>query len=455
MYSTKSLQDKLKLFYLIFLPVLIYQFANFSATFIDTVMTGQYNTIHLAGVAIAGSLWNPFFTLLNGIIVGLVPIVGQYLGKQEKHNISAELHQFIYISFGLSAILFVLGAIAINPILDLLHLEPTVRTVAFDYLVCLSIGILPLFLFSVLRSFLDALGLTRLSMYLMLLILPINAFFNYLLIYGEYGWPEMGGAGAGLGTALSYWLLLIIALIVVTFHSKTRTYSFWKFNAFDKTRCLNAIKLGLPIGGSIFAEVAVFAGIGLFMAKFSSEIIAAHQAAMNFAMMVFAFPLSVSIAMTIVISFEVGAKRPEDIKQYTFIGILTALGFAAFTLTFLYIFRDKVAGLYGDSIEFIKLTSSFLAFSLLFQLSDALAAPIQGILRGYKDTTSPFIIGLIGYWIIGLPCAITIDYFSKLGPYSYWIGLIIGLFCCCVMLIFRLIKVSTRFKNKVEHKKYN
>ena len=180
MHETHSLRERFLVFFKIFVPILIYQFANFSAAFVDTTMTGQYDALHLAGVAMATSLWSPFFTFLTGIVSALVPIIGHHLGAGRKDRVAPDFYQFLYMALGLSLILFALVFLGAPLVLNHLGLEPLVRKVALGYLRFLSLGIIPLLLFSVVRSFLDALGLTRLSMYLMLLLLPLNGFFNFL-----------------------------------------------------------------------------------------------------------------------------------------------------------------------------------------------------------------------------------------------------------------------------------
>ena len=192
MHTTKTIKDKIILFLKIFFPILIYQFANFSASFVDTTMTGQYNTLDLAGVSIATSLWNPFFTFLTGIVSALVPIIGHHLGQGKKKEVSSDFYQFLYLALALSVVLFGLVFFLAPIVLQFMGLEVAVSSVAIRYLWLLAIGIIPLLLFSVIRSLLDTLGLTKLSMYLMLLLLPLNSGFNYLLIYGAFGFPELG-----------------------------------------------------------------------------------------------------------------------------------------------------------------------------------------------------------------------------------------------------------------------
>ena len=453
MYKTKCLQEKLVLFLKIFFPILIYQFANYSASFVDTTMTGQYSTIDLAGVSMATSIWNPFFTFLTGIVSALVPIIGHHLGRGKKEEVASDFYQFIYLALGLSVVLLGLVLFLAPPVLKHIGLEAPVAAVAVRYLWFLSIGIIPLLLFSVVRSLLDSLGLTKLSMYLMLLLLPLNSGFNYLLIYGAFGVPELGGAGAGLGTSLAYWVLLGISVLVLFKQEKLRALHLEKRIPLNMDKIKEGVRLGLPIGGTVFAEVAIFSVVGLIMAKFSSLIIASHQSAMNFSSLMYAFPMSISSAMAIVVSYEVGAKRFDDAKTYIGLGRWTALIFAAFTLSFLYIFRGNVASLYGNDPEFIDLTARFLTYSLFFQLADTFAAPLQGILRGYKDTVIPFYLGLVGYWGVAIPVAMLFDSLTDFGAYSYWIGLIISLIVSGVLYRWRLTVIMKRFESLEKSKR--
>ena len=444
MYQTHQFKDKFILFLKIFFPILIYQFANYSASFVDTTMTGQYNTMDLAGVSTATSLWNPFFTFLTGIVSAMVPIIGHHLGRGKKEEVASDFYQFIYLAFGLSLVLLGMVVFLAPPVLNNIGLEAQVAAVAVSYLWYLSIGIIPLLLFSVIRSLLDSLGLTKLSMYLMLLLLPLNSGFNYLLIYGAFGFPELGGAGAGLGTSLAYWVLLGISLLVLFKQKRLKALHLEKRIPLNIDKIKEGVRLGLPIGGTVFAEVAIFSVVGLIMAKFSSLIIASHQSAMNFSSLMYAFPMSISSAMAIVVSYEVGAKRFEDAKIYARLGRVTALIFAGLTLSFLYIFRDRVASLYGNDSQFIETTAVFLTYSLFFQLADTVAAPLQGILRGYKDTVVPFYLGVIAYWAVSIPLGLFLDQVTTLGAYSYWIGLIASLVVSAILYQWRLQTIMKR-----------
>lgn len=194
-------------------------------------------------------------------------------------------------------------------------------------------------------------------------------------------------------------------------------------------------------------ETSIFAAVTLLMSDFNTATIAAHQAALNFASFLYMIPLSVSMALTIVVGFEVGANRYKDAKEYSWIGVSIAITLAFVCGLFLFMLRTEVAGIYTKDVEVLKLTSQFLIFAIFFQLSDAIQAPVQGALRGYKDVNVTFIMTLVSYWMIGLPLGYYLANFSDWGAFGYWIGLIAGLAVGATCLCTRLIYIQKKQKN--------
>jgi len=176
-------------------------------------------------------------------------------------------------------------------------------------------------------------------------------------------------------------------------------------------------------------------------AQFDTVTIAANQAAFTFAGIMFMMPLSISMALTILVGFEVGAKRFKDAAQYAKLGVLSAIGVITIAVILLYFNRDTVAYLYTRSDEVAFLIMQFLIFVIFFQLSDAAQAALQGILRGFKDVTVPFIIAFTSYWIIGIPSGYLLANYTELGPFGYWVGITIGLSCAAVGFGARLAKI--------------
>ena len=250
----------------------------------------------------------------------------------------------------------------------------------------------------------DALGRTRVSMFITLLSAPINIALNYIFIFGKFGFPAMGGAGAGLASALTYWLVLIIAIMIVYRNkpfAEIAIFKNWSRPSFAKIVTLS--KIGVPIGLSIFAETTIFSAVTILMSAYSTAVISAHQIAMNFTSLLYMIPLSIAMGATILVGHEVGAKRYKDAKTYSWLSVATAVTFSFISSSILLVFREPIASIYTDDEYVIALTVQFFFFAALFQLSDAIQAPVQGALRGYKDVTVTFIMAIISYWIIGLP----------------------------------------------------
>ncbi|MED1722678.1 MATE family efflux transporter [Brevibacillus parabrevis] len=445
MNETYSLKEKWRQFLTVLLPILISQLALFSMTFADTIMSGHASPTDLAGVAIGASLWTPVQAGLTGILMAVMPMVAQMVGAGKRDQVPYTVMQALYLSVAIAVGVMIVGGLLLDPILNWMQLEPEVSTIARGFLHAIGLGIIPMFLYTVLRCFIDALGQTRVTMFITLLSLPINVLLNYAFIFGHFGLPRLGGIGAGYASAITYWCILLISLVVVN-----RVPPFVEFGMFSTFYRISMkawkelLKLGLPIGFSIFCEVSIFAAVTLFMSEYSTITIAAHQAAMNFASFLYMVPLSISMALTIVVGFEVGAKRFQDAKQYSYLGVGIALGIALMFGVSLLMFSKQVAGFYTTDIEVLELAQHFLMYSILFLISDAVAAPIQGVLRGYKDVTVPFIVALVSYWVIGLPLGYILAKFTSLAAFGYWIGLITGLAAGAIFLFGRLLSLQKR-----------
>ncbi|MGY3714527.1 MATE family efflux transporter [Sutcliffiella cohnii] len=445
MKQAHTYRDRLKIFIKIVIPILITQVSLSSMNLFDIMMTGNVSATDLAGVAVGSGLWIPVYTGLSGILLSITPIVAQLVGGKKGEEVSNSVTQGLYVSIIMSLIVICLGAIVLNPILNVMTLENEVRHVAKYYLIALSFGIFPLFAYSVVRSFIDALGHTRISMIITLLSLPINVLLNYVLIFGKLGLPSLGGIGAGIASALTYWLILIISLFIVLKYQPFAVYGIlksWVPIQFNKWK--EILLIGVPIGLSIFFETSIFSAVTLLMSAFDTITIAAHQVALNFASFLYMIPLSISMALTILVGFEVGAKRWKDARQYTFLGISIAVIFSSILAIFLFFLREEIASLYTKDTDVLLLTTVFLIYALFFQLSDAIAAPIQGALRGYKDVNAAFYLALISYWVIGLPIGFILANFTELGAFGYWVGLIVGLAAGAIGLSFRLIHLQKK-----------
>ncbi|MEN1935530.1 MATE family efflux transporter [Paenibacillus sp. 102] len=452
MKETHSFLQKTKQFVLLFFPIFVTQMSLFAMSFFDTTMSGHASAADLAGVAIGTSIWIPVSTGLTGILMATTPIIAQLVGSKQKEQVPHIVIQAVYLAIGVSLLVILIGFFAVSPILSGMHLEEQVEHIASQFLSIISIGIIPLFVYTVLRGFIDALGKTRTTMIITLLSLPINVILNYVFIFGHFGFPKLGGVGAAIASTATYWCILLITIIIIRTKEPFASFGiFRRLYRLSISSWKELLALGVPIGFAIFFETSIFAAVTLMMSNFSTTTIAAHQAAMNFASLLYMTPLSLAMAMTIAVGFEVGASRYTNAKQYSFIGIGLALAFALLYSILLFFFDDQIASIYTTDIVVHDLAKEFLIFAILFQISDAIATPVQGALRGYKDVNMALIMTLIAYWIIGLPLGYILATYTSWAAKGYWIGLIIGLAFGATFLLIRLFQVQRKYTSQESH----
>lgn len=419
----------------VMIPILITQTAIMAMNFCDSAMSGHAGAVHLAGTAIGGNLWMPVMASLNGILLGSMPIIAHLLGRGERQNIGRVVRHTMLLATAFSLLLLVVGVLFLDRLLGTFGLEPQVHYIAKMYIAAIGVGVLPFFLSTALRALVDTSGYTGITMKIYLLALPVNAFLNYCLIFGKFGAPALGGIGAGLATGITYWLEFFIFVWVV---HKLPAFAplriFTNKFKFDMAQLRENLSLGVPMGMAIFMEASIFGVIAIFIAKFGTVIIAAHQAAMSFTSLLYMVPLSFSMSLTIVVGVEAGARRFGEALRYSLLGIACNITVAVLLTVFVLFDREFIAGLYTSEPVIIRQTIGFLFYAMFFQVMDATAAPIQGILRGYKDVKATFWAGLAAYWLICLPLGCYFDYYMHFGPSSYWLSLDIGLLCAVLFL---------------------
>lgn len=453
MNQTFTNREKLNQIFVLLIPILITQLGMFSMVFFNTIMSGRYNASDLAAVAIGTSIWNPVFIGLSGILLAVSPIAAQRFGEKKNKEVSSIVTHGVYLALIISIVIILLGVLFLSFILTKLDLDPYVYQTAFDYLKGLSYGIIPLFIFNVLRSFIYALGKTRVVMVILLSSLPINFLLNYSLIFGAFGFPELGGVGAGYATSITYWVIAAITLYIIkTQEPFASHFHFRDFKQFSFAKSMEILKIGVPMGLSVFFETSIFAVVTILISRFSITTIAAYQSALNIVSFLYMIPISISMALTVLVGFEVGAGRNKDAKAYSWLGIYLSIVIALVTGLMVIFLREQVAGLYSNDNKVIHLTAHFLIYALFFQVSDAIQATAQAALRGYKDVNIAFIMTLIAYWGICLPVGYGLAEYTSLGASGYWIGLTVGLLAAGVGLSWRLIHIQKTKYSTVEMK---
>ena len=427
MYQGKNIKERGKIFIKLLLPVLIYQVISYSSGMIGTFMAGHYSPTDLAGVSMGVNIWNPVMYTLNAIVLAIVPIVSHLIGKKREEEIPVMVRQFLYIAVLISIILVIALNTLAAPIVDSLGMDAKIATITKNYLYYESFGVLSIFLYVVLRSFMDSLGLTRLSMIMMIISVPVNVTLAYGFIFGKFGMPELGGAGNAIAVSLTYTVLFFIALFLTLKHPKINKYKIFKKEGIRFKYWGEIFKLGIPIAIATALETVVFSTLSLMVSRFDTTIIASHQAALNFSGFLYSLPVSVANTATIIVAYHVGAKNYKLAKSYTALSVALGVISSGVAGLIVLLFDTQIPYLYSTDSVVIDLTAHLLIFAIGFALCDSFASALAGVLRGYKKVVPICLAMFVGYYIVGIPVAYYLVFTKGLGIDGLWIGWIIGL----------------------------
>ena len=434
-------------------PLLLAQLSQTAMGFVDTVMAGRFSSIDLAAVAVGSSIFFPVYLFLIGLQNAVTPLVAQAHGRGDRNGIRSAIR--LGMAVGLLAGLLLMPMLwTLEPLMVWMGVSAEVIPITSRYLFAISWG-LPLGgVFYGLKGGGDGLGKTRLSMFAGFLGLGVNIAANYLLIYGKFGLPALGGAGCGWATSLS---ILAMMAAMAWLLSRSRVGGTQRLFLVGSGILKAApegigpfLRLGLPLGIAMFIECSIFTVIALFIAKLGAEVVAAHQIALNFTSMLYMLPYSLATALTVRVGFTIGRNRVKRLTRIVGTGLGLALSGSVLTCLGILFFSQEIAALYTPDPAIQTLAVALLVFAAIFQLPDALQVNFGGILRGCKDTRVPLMLMLFAYWGIGLPLGYALGLTGlggmEPGPQGFWIGLICALSTAALLMGSRVIVMIRRLQ---------
>lgn len=411
--------------------------------FVDTVMAGRYSAVDLAAVAVGSSIFFPVYLFLIGLLSAVTPLVAQAHGRGDGQTVRYAIRQGMAIGL-ITGLLLMPVLWAMRPFMVWMGVDAEVIPITDRYLFAISWGLPLAGLFFALKGGGDGLAKPRLSMVAGFAGLGINIVANYLLIYGKFGLPSLGGAGCGWATSLSILAMLVIMALLLNRSRIVGTRNLFAQHSMAQptTGAPAFLRLGVPLGLALFIECSIFTIIALFIAKLGAQVVAAHQIALNFAAQLYMVPYSLAMALTVHVGYTIGRGRVFRLRRVVRTGLVLALTGSVCTCLLVALFAREIAMLYSVDPAVQTLAAALLVFAAIFQLPDAIQVNCGGILRGCKDTRVPLLLMLLAYWGIGLPLGYGLG-LARLGglepgPQGFWIGLICALAAAAVLLGLRV-----------------
>ncbi len=429
-------------------PVVISQIGQISVSLIDNMMVGHVGTAELAAASFTNSVFMLGMFFGMGITFGITPLVGSAFGKGKTSEVVVWLKNGIFTHLSAS---LVLGLIMLGVyfLLPLMGQTAEVIELAKPYYLILCASYIPFMLFFSIKQFLEGIGNTKIAMRITIIANLVNVVFNYLLIYGKFGFPEMGLNGAGIGTLISRIVMpLMFMFYILRIPGLKMYFVLAHHEIFSRQKIISLLKIGIPIAFQIIVEGIAFS-VGAIMMGWMGEVpLAAHQVALGMASFTYMISLGISQANTIRVSHQMGVKDFGALKMAAFASTHLVLVFMS-SMGIVFIFaRNYLPFLFTEDVEVVKIASRLLIIAAIFQVFDGLQVVMLSTLRGMADVRIPMFIAFFAYILLGVPTSYLFAFKLMTGPQGIWYGYLAGLGFAGVLFFLRF-----RHNLEKEHKK--
>lgn len=426
-------------------PIILGELSQMSLHLLDTAMIGFVGYKELAAASLVLQVINIPFIFGIGVTVSVAQMVSMAQGRHDRQLVSHYFFNGILLCL-VAGLLISLGLHVGKNVLWHLGQDPEVVQLALPFMDLMSTSIIPMILFMALKQFADGLQYTKTAMVLSLSAIPINFLLNWLLIYGNWGFPRLELEGAGYATLITRTLICVALAIVIVKHRVFSPFMAVRKNQWKLRRAAmkQLLKIGIPSSLQIGMEAGAFAVSGILIGTISAQAQAAHQIALSCAAFTFMVSLGLSQAGSIRVSNAFGAKQ---LTKIGFIGKSTltlALIYGVLCCIIFTVFRWQLPTFFNHETEVITIAATLLLFAAIFQISDALQAIAAGLLRGVKDVNIPTLFIAVAYWVLGIPIGCLLAFYYKMGANGIWLGLIAGLSFSAIFLTLRFLNWNKR-----------
>lgn len=429
-------------------PVMLSQLGQVTVGVADTMMVGRLGAVPLAAASLGNSIFFVIMMFGIGISMAITPLVAAADGKGRVKRISRVFQHGFLINMFFGGLLFLLILLA-TPILSHLNQPEEVVALAVPYLGIITLSLVPFMFFQTFKQFTEGLSQTKQAMLITIFCNLVNVFLNWVLIYGNLGFPALGLNGAGLATLISRVAMGIMMYWYVRRSKRYKPYRL-RFNLkkLSFPMVSKMLNIGVPTGFQFIFEAGAFSSAAIMMGWIGVDALAAHQIAINLASVSYMMASGLSSAATVRIGNQLGRGDIKTMREigFTIFGMVCV--FMLFFAVVLVSFRNFLPMLYIDDASVIGVAAGLLIIAGLFQISDGVQLVSLGALRGMADVKIPTIITLVAYWVIGLPLGYTLSFHLGLGEKGIWYGLFIGLTLTAVLLVYRFDRISKSLLRK-------
>ncbi len=427
------------------LPLIGSNVAQFMLHVTDTIMLGWYGVEPLAAVVLGATSFFILFILGSGFAIAVMPMVAAALGRGDEAQVRRDTRMGLWLSIAYGLVMMPTYWFS-GPILEALGQDPGIAALAEDYLRIAGFGLVPALMIMALKSCLTALERAAVTLWATLAGVVLNAGLNWMLIFGNWGAPELGMQGAAIATLATQFLTLAILGFYAAWHPGLRRFAlFTRFWRPDWAAMVQVFRLGWPIGLTGLAEGGLFSASAFMMGWVGTVELAAHGIALEFTVLTFMVHLGLANAATVRVGRAQGSGDAVGLVRGAQVAVAVSLVFGLAMVAVMLLTPEPLLRVFLDPSDprvpqIVAFGVLLMAVAALFQLFDAMQVMALGFLRGVHDTRFPMYLATFSYWVVGVPVMYVLAFPLGLGGVGLWLGMSVGLALAAGLLMWRFVR---------------
>ncbi len=426
------------------LPILVGQLGMIVVAFADNIMVGRYNTDSLASASFVNNVFNAAIFACIGFTYGLTPIIGALFSQKENNTIGAILRNGLLINIAFAiAVTLVMATIYLN--IDRLQQPEELLPLIRPYFILSLIGIVPIAVFNVMSQWLFAINQTRIPMWIVLTANCLNIAGNYALIFGNWGFPELGLMGAGYSTLASRILCPTLALLVLLLGKRYKCYRDGFINSSINRRMLSKInRTSWPVAIQMTLESVCFSFSAVMAGWISAVSLAAYQIIVITGTLGFCIYYSIGSAVSVIVANNAGFNNTPGMRKSTFAGYHIMLAVSTVSSLIFILFEKNLILLFTEDTRVIELTMTLIFPLVLYQYADATQILFANALRGTSNVMPMLWIAFVSYMLVGVPAGYLVTFTCGLGTYGIVLSFSISLIIAAAMFLYYFLHSTSK-----------
>lgn len=426
------------------IPILISQLGVIVVGFADNIMVGQYSTEALASASFVNNVFNAAAFAIIGFSYGLTPLIGALFSQGRKTTIGSLIRNGLVTNIAFSLLVAtIMGILYLN--VERLGQPEELMSLIKPYFLIVLAGLVPTAIFNVFAQWLFAINKTALPMWIMLLSNAVNIIGNWVLIYGNCGFPELGLVGAGISTLFSRVLGAVIVIGVFLCDRQFREYRTGCFNSGMSWATFSLInRTSWPVALQMTFESGSFSIAAVMSGWLGTVSLAAYQIIVIVGTLGFCIYYSMGSALSVLVANASGLDDKVGMRRMAFAGYHIILTLATISSLIFVLFGDALIGVFSDDKVVVSATITLLVPLVLYQYGDATQIAFANALRGTSRVMPMLWIAFVSYMVIGIPVTYLMGFTFGLGTYGIILSFSASLFIAAFLFLYYFLRATRR-----------